>query len=139
MLCALRASPPAVVAAPEAEFLPSAEGESHPHGPAVTHVVRATVPARLRFLEALGPLTIVAGVRSSGGRPYIAFIFPHVVVLECDRECNALYLFAHADGWKDLAQTGKLDLIRKRPPGFIRRIVHKGDWQGRTRNIVQSA
>jgi hypothetical protein len=123
--------------ASQEEFLPAAEGESRPHGPPMNPGCRVKVPERLRFLSDLGPTEIVAGARKGGGAPYLAFVFSGIVVLECEAQRNALYLFAASEDWVTLAQTPKLDLIRQKPTGFIGRIVHQGDWRGRVRQRVQ--
>jgi len=137
MLNGFRTPSVPVLASAPAEFLPSAEGDSRPHGPPVNHNPTPVIPERLRFLEALGPHQVIHGVKSVSGRAYVAFVFASVVVLESEKESNALYFFVRQDGWETLARMGKLDLLRQKPAGFLRRVVHQGDWQGRARKTIQ--
>ena len=139
--------PEAIQQAMEVELLPEGEWpkEVSDEAPETETKIRQYFldHSRLAFLQELSSTKIVdvkplglskyegVVVRSENGRL--------IALIDCPIYRNALYIFsAENNGWVETAKLTKYQLRTNRPPEFLRKIRHSGDWQNRVKNFLLS-
>jgi hypothetical protein len=85
---------------------------------------------RLHKLASLGPLATYQG-KHMGKRRYTVFEFGRVTLAECYLSGNALYYYLGAD-WKTVFALTKREALT----AGARRLVHRGDWLARVREVI---
>lgn len=100
-------------------------------------------PSRFKYLQGLSLVEKVVGLRAFGGRKYEGFVVRGrqtgrlIGLLECELTRNALYIFdASATTWLQTAQLDKHTLRSVKPPEYIRKVTHRGDWQERVAKLL---
>lgn len=89
---------------------------------------------RQDFLQSLEPVEYVLGV--SGMRRYFGAKFSdQLVVFENVHYGNAIYILFN--DWEELSKRSRLDLLLRPNDQYVR-IPHRGDWQEKTRQIVNA-
>jgi hypothetical protein len=87
---------------------------------------------RLRFLDSLSPRMRYSGSHL-GQRLYFVAVFDKLVVADTGEFGNALYTLVCADDrWKSVFKRTKAEALRL----GARRIVHRGNWQGRVLTLM---
>lgn len=95
--------------------------------------VRVVIADRSRFVVGLDPAAI--GVGEGGFDDYMVYMFPEadLVVLECIRRDNALYVFR--GDWRNVSQLTKAQIINA--DLYHARIIHSDGWKGRLLALFQ--
>src|SRR3989344_6565958 len=100
--------------------------------------------ARLAFLQGLST-TKVVDVKPLGKSKYEGVVVRSqsgrlIALIDCPLHANALYVFsAETPDWAKVAGRTKYVLRTERPPEFLRKFRHSGDWQNRVTEFLMSA
>ncbi len=100
--------------------------------------------ARLAFLQGLST-TKVVDVKPLGHSKYEGVVVRSqsgrlIALIDCPLHANALYVFsAETPDWAKVAGRTKYELRTERPPEFLRKFCHSGDWQNRVTKFLMSA
>ena len=96
---------------------------------------RRVVDERYDYFASLRPQQIICG--SSGFQRYFgALLNPHLVVFENVTHGNAIYVMY--ENWRDLSQKSRIELLSGRFGDYFDRVIHIGNWQRKTREIIDA-
>jgi hypothetical protein len=92
---------------------------------------------RLDFIESCQPRECFMSSFSRDKVPYYAYLFERCVIAENPLEGNAIYVIKGIEKWQSMLHLDKRTL-RTRYADRVTRVVHRGDWKHRLRDLIRT-
>jgi len=92
---------------------------------------------RLDFIESCQPSECFMSSFSTDKVPYYAYLFERCVIAENPLEGNAIYVIKGIEEWQSMLHLDKRTL-RTRYPDRVTKVVHRGEWKRRLRDLIRT-
>jgi tetratricopeptide (TPR) repeat protein len=92
---------------------------------------------RLDFIESCQPSECFMSSFSRDKVPYYAYLFERCVIAENPLEGNAIYVIKGIEKWQSMLHLDKRTL-RTRYADRVTKVVHRGEWKRRLRDLIRT-